>query len=105
MDACSETDGRGALSGCKHCAVGSFLDVFQDLGFSGTGIAEEEDVDVSADGVFSVDIFGDAAEERQCDGCFDIFVTIDTGGDGVDDLLLERGSNGSVLSWRCWDLY
>ena len=63
MDTCSETDGRSSLSGCKHCAVGGFLDVFQDLRFGGTGISEEEDVDVSADGMFSVDIFGDTAEE------------------------------------------
>jgi hypothetical protein len=63
MDTCSETDGRSSLAGCKDCAVGCFLDVFQDLRFGGTGISEEEDVDVSADGMFSVDIFGDTAEE------------------------------------------
>ena len=63
MDTCSETDGRSSLSSRKDCAVGGFLDVFQDLRFGGTGISEEEDVDVSADGMFSVDVFGDTAEE------------------------------------------
>lgn len=64
------------------------LDVFEDLGFSCTWVTKEEDIDVSADLVFSTDVFGYTAEKGQCDCSFDIFVAVDTWRDGIDDLWL-----------------
>jgi hypothetical protein len=85
----SETHSRGTLTGGKDGAVGSFFDVFEDLGFRGTGVTKEEDVDVTADGKFSVDVFGNAAEEGHCHGGLNVFMAVDTWRNGVDDLLSE----------------
>lgn len=84
-----ETDCRGALTGCEDGAVGSFFDVFKDLGFRCTRITEEEDVDVASDGVFAIDVFGNSAEEGECDGCFDVIVAVNTGSDRVKDLTIN----------------
>jgi len=36
--------------------------------------------------MFSIDIFGNAAEEGQCNSSFDIIVAVNTRSDGIDDL-------------------
>ena len=60
--------------------------VFQDLRFCGTGVAEQQNVDVSSDGMFAVDVLRDTAKEGQRYRCFDVFVAVDTRSNGVDDL-------------------
>lgn len=78
MHAGSKTDGRGSLTGGEDGAVGSFFDVFEDLRFGGTGVSQKKHVDISSDGMFAVDVFGDTAEEGQRHRCFDVIVAIDT---------------------------
>jgi hypothetical protein len=51
------------LTGGEDCSMRGFFDVFQDLGFCGTGVTKEEDIDVSTDGMFAVDIFWNTTEE------------------------------------------
>ncbi len=86
-----ETDGAGTLACGEDGAVGGFFDVFQDLRFGGSGIAEEEDVDVAADFVLALGFFADAAEEGECDCGLDVGVTVDAGSDGGDDLIADMG--------------
>ena len=94
VHACGKTNSRSTLSGSKDSSMGCFLDVLQDLRFRGTGITKEEDVDVPPDGMFSVNILGDTAEKRKGHCCFDIFVAVDTGCNGVHNLLLAGVWNG-----------
>jgi len=94
VHACSKTDCGGALSGSEDCSMGGLLDILQDLRFRGTGITKEEDINVPADGMFPIDILGDTAKQRERYSCLDIFVAIDTWGNGVDDLPLVGAANG-----------
>jgi hypothetical protein len=64
MNTGSETDGRGSLASGENSSVGVFLDVFEDLGFCCTRITEEENVDVSTDGMFPVNVFRNTTKER-----------------------------------------
>ena len=93
-DGGGETNGRGALTGGEDGAVGGFLDIFQDLGFGGARVAEEEDVDIAADFVLALGFFGDAAEEGEGDGGFDVGVAVDGGGDTGDDFVDDLGVAG-----------
>ena len=63
----------------ENCSVRGFFDVLEDLGFCRAWITEEEDVDISADGMFPVDVFWNSAEKGQRDCRFNVVVAIDTG--------------------------
>ena len=105
MDRRGETDGGGALACCEDGAVRCLFNVFEDLGFGGSGVAEKEDVDIAADGVLALGFFGDAAEEGEGNGCFDVGMTVDGGGDGgddfLDDLRVARESTDVSLILLC----
>lgn len=56
---------------------GNLFNEFEKLGFSGTGVSEEEDVNITTElHAVGKDLFR-AAEEEECDGFFDVFVTVD----------------------------
>jgi hypothetical protein len=57
---------------------------------SSPGIAYEEDVGVAADFDAVGEGFGDAAEEEEGDGFFDVGEAVDGGGDGVDEFAVDE---------------
>lgn len=81
-----ETDGGGTLACGKYGAVRCLLDIFQELGFRCAGVAEQEDVDVTTNRVLAVDVLRLAAEQRERDGRLDVLMSVNRGGDRLDDL-------------------
>ena len=52
----SQADGRSALTSRVHGARRRLLDILEELRLCGTGITEEENIDVAADAVLAVDV-------------------------------------------------
>ena len=91
-----QTDGGGTLTCSKDGSVCSLLNIFEELRFHSSRVAEKEYVDISANAEFVVDIFRNAAEERESDGSLDVLVAIDRGSDGLDDTLANTFIPGEI---------
>src|SRR5271154_196411 len=91
MNTCSKTDSRSTLSSGKYGTMSRFLNVFEDLRFGCTRITEKENIDITTNGMFAIDVFRNASEERQCNCCLDVFVAIDTGSNRLVDSLGDGG--------------
>src|SRR5271168_2455746 len=99
MDTRSKTDSRCTLTSGENSAMSRFLNVFQNLRFGCTGVTEEKNIEVSTNGVFSIDIFRDTTEERQRNGGLDVLVAIDTWGNRVVDPLGDIGFSAESLNF------
>lgn len=84
-----ETSSGGTFAGGIDGDWGNFFDEFKELGFSGTGVSEEEDVDVTTElHAVGKNLFR-AAKEEECDGFLNVFVTVDRGADGAGQFFIE----------------
>lgn len=94
LDGSGETGGGGTFTGGVDGNWGDLFNEFEELGFGGTGVTEEEDIDVSTElHAVGEDLFG-TTEEEECNSFFDIFVAIDGGTDGAGEFLVEVGVAG-----------
>lgn len=64
------------LSSGKHGTVGSLLDVLEELGLGGSGVSEEEHVDVSPQPVLALDVLGLSSKKGQRNAGLDVLVPI-----------------------------
>lgn len=89
LDGCCETGRGGAFAGGVDCDWGDFFDKLEKLGFGGTRVTKEEDIDVATELHTIWEDFLGTAKEEEGDSFFDIFVSIDAGADGAGEFLVK----------------
>ena len=67
-----QTGGGGGASGGVHGAWRDGVDVLEELGLGGGGVADDADVDVAANGAAVGSVFVDAADELEENAALDV---------------------------------
>jgi hypothetical protein len=57
------------------------------LRFRRSRVTQEQYVDITTDAVLTVDVLRNASEQGECEGCFDVFVSVNRRRNGFDDAL------------------
>jgi len=74
--------------------VVELFSVLQELRFGSTRISQEQDITVSTDSVFAVNILSFSTEHSDGKGLFDKLVSVDRGGDRHEDVVGDVRSLG-----------
>ena len=61
------------------------LDVLQELRFRSARVPKQKNIDVAADAMLAIDILAYATKKRERDGRFNVLVTVNRGGNRLDD--------------------
>eukprot|EP00960_Hanusia_phi_P052506 761500-Hanusia_phi.AAC.2 len=96
VDSGRQTDSARSLARGEDRAGHALLHVLEELGLGGTRIAEEEDVDVSADPVLARDVLRLPSEHGEGQGSLHVLVPEDGGCDTRHDLLNNLGILGEL---------
>lgn len=93
VDTSSETDCTSSFSSSVYDSVVDLLDVLKELRLGGTRVSEKQHIDVASDSVLTVPIFGFSSEHGQGESLLDELVSVNRGGDRVDNLVAYTGGS------------
>lgn len=94
VDSSSQTHCTRSLTSSVHYSVVELFSVLQELRFGSTRISQEQDITVSTDSVFAVNILSFSTEHSDGKGLFDKLVSVDRGGDRHEDVVGDVRSLG-----------
>lgn len=98
-DVGGQTDSRASLSGGVLRARNQVEDVLEQLGFAGTGVTAQKDVDLGAEGSAPDfrEVFPGASEQLEQDTFLDVLVLVDGRGDGPSQTFVNIRLLGQIL--------